>query len=150
MVLFEALPPRLYEIINCAIASTSLMALIICVRYLVSEYLWFKHKVQMTSRDALAEVIQYRVAIGFTVLMSGEFPRMTWVWLARYLMNTDQDAVWMGTFPWVMLPVVASMVSIIGMACILRGLTPRVWGRWGYCGCLLAPVIPIALTQFFR
>lgn len=149
MILFEALPPRLYEIINVAIATSSLVALVICLRYLLAEYLGFV-RIYLSWRDALVQMFQFRLAIGFTILLSGETVRMGWVWFARYCVNTHRDAAWMSHVPWVIIPVASSLTTIIGFACVTRALVPRAWGRWGYALCLSAPCVVIVLTQMVR
>ena len=134
----HALPPLLYEVINCAIASTSAVALVICLRYLATEY------------RNIQGLLRLRLAVAFTVFLFGETTRMSWVWLVRYLANTGHDTYWMGSLPWTVIPVAGSLVSIFGMACVVRALTPAAWGKWGYVMSLGAAVVAISLTQLIR
>lgn len=138
MGLIGALPPRLYEIINCGIATTCTVALAICVRYLATEY------------RNIQGLLRLKLAVGFTVFLIGESIRMGWVWLARYLANTAHDPSWMGHAPAVFLPIAASIVSIIGMACVIRALAPQAWGRVGYAVALASAALAIVATQFAR
>lgn len=150
MILFDALPPRLYEIISCSIAATSLVALVICVRYLFTEYRFVLNSFSGDWRQAFTAMWQFRLALGFTVFLFGESPRMTWVWLARYLTNIGVSQAWMGTLPWLLVPIVASAVSVIGILCIVRALVPRAWGRFGYIGSILTALAAVTATQIFR
>lgn len=138
MNVYDALPSELYEILNCAIATTCAMALVICLRYLVVEFVHTR------------TLFRYKLALGFTVFLFGEAPRMTWVWLARFLSNTHHDSAWMGELPWVLVPIVGSAVSVAGMALIIRALAPEVWGRWGYLGALGLATAAVIGTQIFR
>lgn len=138
MILYTALPPELYEILNCAIATTSAIALVICVRYLATEY------------QNIKGLLRLKLAIGFTVFLCGETARMTWVWLARYIANTHHDPAWMGAIPWLLIPIIGSAVSVFGMACIVKTLTPEAWGKWGYVGAIGAAAFAVAVTQIVR
>lgn len=138
MILYTALPGELYEILNCAIAATSIVALVICMRYLATEY------------HNIIGLLRLKLAIGFTVFLWGETARMTWVWLARYIANTHHDPSWMGTTPWVLIPIIGSAVSVLGMACIVKTLTPNAWGKWGYVGAIGAAALAVAVTQIVR
>lgn len=143
-----ALPPRLYEILNSAIAATAFVALVICIRYLFIAYLQLR--LALSPLEALRELRKFRLAIGFTILLSGEMPRMTWVWLARYLENTGRPMQWMGHAPWVLIAIVTSGVTVLGMACVVRALVPEVWGKFGYWVAIGSAVIAVVLTQIFR
>lgn len=138
MNVYDALPSELYEVLNCAIATTCAVALAICVRYLVIEFVQTR------------ALFRYKLAIGFTVFLLGETPRMTWVWLARFLANTHRDPSWMGTMPWLLIPIVGSAMCVAGMACIIKTLTPDVWGKWGYAGAVGLAAAAVILTQVFR
>jgi hypothetical protein len=141
MILYKALPPELYEILNCAIAITSLIAWMICLRYLLSEYL--------KERNLLG-ILRLRLAIAMTVFLTGEWPRMAWLWIARYWGNTGRHIDWMGDVPWVFIPAIASTISVLGLACIVRAITPEAWGKWGYVVVLGTATLTVLLTQVFR
>lgn len=138
MILMEALPPELYEILNCAIATISFVAWLICARYLYTEY------------NSIRGLLRLKLAFGFTVFLTGETIRMVWVWLARFLTNTNHDASWMGSVQWVWVPVIGSLTTIAGLACIVRALIPEAWGRWGYAGSLGAVILALLATRLFR
>lgn len=148
IILFVSLPPRMYEIINCSIATTSFVALVICLRYLYIEYRRLRGGARFV--DAVTALLELRLAVGLTVFLCGEFPRMTWVWLARWLANTGHMTAWMSTKPWVFVPVIASALSVLGMACVVRALTPRVWGAHGYTLAIGSALAAVAITQVFR
>jgi hypothetical protein len=133
-----ALPPELYEVINAGLAACDFVAWVICLRYLLTEYLAGQH------------LRTYKLAIGFTVFLTGEWPRMTWAWLARDLTNSGHDPTWMGTLPWVFVPVGFSLICILGMSCIVKSLVPYVWGRWGYALSFGAAVLAIAASVLLR
>lgn len=144
-----ALPPRLYEILNCAIMTTSFVALCICLRYLVSEYLLLRAAGNTVWRSVGA-MWEFKLAIAFTIMLSGEFPRMAWVWLARYLGNRHDPTAWMATEPWVLVPIIASLTSCLGLACVVRALTPRAWGEYGYVLAIGSATCTVVLTQLLR
>lgn len=150
IILFHALPPLLYEVLNCAIASTCVVALVIVLRYMTAAYFQFRRAGILSRWESFTALRTLRLALGFMIFLTGETPRMTWVWLARYLANTDRDAAWMGTTPWVFVPIVGSVLSVLGMACIVRALVPVVWGRFGYWISLGTASAAVIGTQVFR
>lgn len=154
MILFHTLPPLLYEVLNCAIASTCFVALVIVVRYIATAYFHFRHEGllprPLSRWESFRALRTLKLAIGFLIFLSGEVPRMSWVWLARFLANTDRPSTWMGETPWVFVPVVASTLSVLGMACIVRALAPEAWGRFGYWMSLGTAAVTVIGTQIFR
>lgn len=141
MFLYTALPSELYEVLNCAIAAISFVAWCICLRYLTTQYLAVR---------SISGLLRLKLAIGLTVLLTGEWPRMAWVWLARYINNTAGEPGWMGTIPWVFIPIVSSAASVAGLACIVRAITPEAWGRWGYIVALTTAALAVIVSQVFR
>jgi hypothetical protein len=146
-----AIPPVLFELINCGLSAAAGIALLICLRYLAIMH-WIEwQRADVGFFRAIYNLSSYRLAVGFTIFLIGEWPRVTWLWWARYTINHDvMDASFMGQMPWAMLPVVFGVVSIIGKACIIRALIPMAWGQYAYvavCGGALAVVIA---SQFIR
>lgn len=135
---YDALPNDLYEILNCAIAATAAVALTICLRYLATEF----HNIR--------GLMRLRLALGLTVFLFGETSRMTWVWLARYLANVHGDPAWMGRTPWVLVPIAGSALCVLGLAWLVRALSPAAWGRWGYVVALSAAALAVVGTQLVR
>lgn len=149
MNFYDGLPPELYEIINCGLATAAFIVWIETAFYLLTRLRSF-----MAEGDTLLQVIislmTLRLALGTFVFLSGEWPRMTWLWVARYIKNTGHDPSWMAGAPWVYIPIVASTIAIIGLACFARAIVPQSWGRIGYWFTLLTPVVVIILTQVIR
>lgn len=150
IVLFHALPPLLYEVLNCATATIYYVALIITLRYMTTGYLHFRLVGNLSRWDAFKTLRTLKFALGFLIFLLGECPSVTWVWLARFLANTGRNAVWMGQVPWVFVPVAGSAISVFGMACIVRALVPEVWGRFGYWVSLGTATAAVVVTQVFR
>lgn len=138
MQVTTALPGHLYEILNCAISAICFVALTICIRYLIIEY-----------RET-GQFLRLRLAVGLTVFFSGESPRTAWVWYARFQTNTGHNANWMGDWPYVLIPIAGSLLAVIGMACIVRALTPAAWGPRGYLAALGFALCCVIATQLLR
>jgi hypothetical protein len=156
MLWFTPLPPLLYEVINCALFAGATSWLIICIRYLVTAYCQLRrirpgeYAPRLSRSEAFAALHNYRVAIGLMIFLFGESPRMGYLWLVRYLGNTGHDVAWLSQGGWIFVPVLASALSIVGCACSVRAIIPRVWGRYGYCGTLLIVIAAVVATQIFR
>lgn len=156
MYYLAGLPPELYEIINAALGAVSWVALAICVRYLATAYVHLRNvptglpEPPLSRLEAFYELRKLRLAIGLTVFLTGEAPRMTWLWWARYAANTGHDASWMAEWPYVTIPILASAQSVFGMGCVVRALTPLAWGRWGYVLAIGAAAWAVAVTQIVR
>lgn len=156
MFWFTPLPPLLYEIINCALFTGSTMWLVICIRYLASAYVKLRKIPEgalipvMTQWEALNELYKLRVAIGLTIFLCGESPRMGYLWVVRYLQNTGHDVAWLSQGWWIFVPVIASTISVIGCACSVRAIIPEAWGRHAYVGTLALVICAVVATQVIR
>lgn len=148
MMYLTPLPPELYEVLNCALATSDFVTLGICIRYLMTAY--FQFRKALTPWQSLRAMRTLRLSIGFTVFLIGETPRMGYLWFVRYLANTGHDATWLSKGWWIFLPVAASAVAVFGMACVVRALIPEVWGRYGYVGTIAISVVAVIGTQLFR
>lgn len=146
----EPLPPRLYEILNVSIVTSAFVTWVITLRYLITALVdarrsgaeWF---------NAFRTLFSYKLAVGFLIFLSGEWPRMAWVWFARYVENTrGAPFAAMSSFPLLLIPVIGSVLTVLGLACIVRALIPTVWGRYAYRVTLTAVVCIVALTQIVR
>lgn len=150
MDLYTALPPELFEIIDCTIAVTAFIAWILCVRYLATQVVRAHKDKDKSIAYVFRAVVKLRLAVAMLVCLTGEWPRVTWLWLARYLTNTGEDAAWMATVPWVFVPIVFSAISAVGFACVVRAITPEAWGRYGNTISLGIAAVVVLLTQYFR
>lgn len=146
----DSLPPRLYEILNCGIATSAWLAWMITARYLVTALVEAR-RLGAGWGASFRTIYAYRLAVGFLIFLSGECPRMTWVWLARYVENIHGPPLrWMSSYPGLMVPVLASGLTVLGLACIVRALIPMVWGRYAYRVTLGTVISIVVLTQVFR
>lgn len=156
MLWFTPLPPILYEIINCALFAGATTWLVICLRYLATAYRQLRRIRQgefaprLSRLEAFVSLHNYRVAIGLMIFLCGESPRMGYLWLVRYLGNTGHDVAWLSQGAWILVPVFSSTLSIVGCACSVRAIIPRVWGRYAYFGTLLIVLGAVVATQVFR
>ena len=130
---------ELFEIINAAQAAGALVLLLLCVRYLWTEY-----------DNTFRGLLRSKLAFGFTVFLSGEVPLLVWQWVTRYRINTGRGADLMSDAPWGYMPLVFGLLSVIGMACIARAIVPMVWGSWGYAAVILVAAAAVVVTQVIR
>ena len=149
--LSSSLNPVVWELLNCALSASSGVALLICIRYLVAMY-WSERQFYQISRlRALWNLSNYKLAIGFTIFLMGEWPRATWAWWARYSVNHGiSDVTWMGSWPWITLPILFGAVCIIGKACIIRALIPMAWGRYAYWAICGGAIAVLVASQYVR
>lgn len=147
----HALPSVTWELLNCGLSVAAGISLLICLRYLFAMYVNERKRWQMPWWNAITHLSTYRLAVGFTVFLAGEWPRATWVWWARYATNHHIGSVdWMGQWPWIVLPVGFGVLCIMGKACIIRALIPMVWGRYAYaliCGSAVGVMIASELIN---
>lgn len=132
------MPLPIYEIVTCALSVSSGVALLICIRYLATEFAMARRDWSITTLEAFRNVARFRLAIGFTVFLIGLWPIATVFWLALYVIHRGGDGgTWAVTMPYALMPPFFGAIAIVGMACIVRALIPSVWGRCGYvliCG----------------
>lgn len=157
MMYFTPLPPVLYEIINCALFTSATVVLILCGRYLLTAYFQMRKSagvgvsVPSLSRfEAFYELRKLRLAVGLTVFMLGESPRMGYLWLSRYMQNTGHDIAWLSQGFWILVPIIGSATAVCGLACLARAIVPAVWGRFGYFGTLMIATAAVVATQIIR
>lgn len=153
MIWYTPLSPELYETLNCGLMVSDIITLVICVRYLMTAYTHFVDPYgtsRMGRWEAFKALRQLRLGVGMTVFLFGETPRMTYLWLVRYLTNTGNDASWMSQGVWVYIPIVSSTIAVFGMACIARALVPLVWGRFSYLAPISITVLAIVATRLIR
>lgn len=144
------LPPQLYEIMNVAIATMCLIVTSYCIYFALCEYRDMRKGLSLSPLEALREVFKWRLAIGTTVAFFGEGLRTTWIAIGLLLQARGYDATWMGDIPFVAVPVLGSILLILGGACIARSIIPREWGRWAYLVTVVAVAIAVTVMQFFR
>lgn len=150
MNFYDGLPPELYEILNCGLAVAAFMVWAETAFYLLTRFRRAIYVDGLSFSQAIVRMVHLRLALGTFVFLSGEWPRMTWLWLARYIKNTDHDPSWMAGAPWVYIPIISSATAILGLACFARAIVPEAWGRVGYWATIFGPAIGIALTQIIR
>lgn len=155
LIIAWALPPRLFEILYCSVASSSAVALAMSLRYLIV-YLIVNRRLQMEVLGSvdlgymLRGFLHLRLAIGFTVFLMGFTPLITWVWVARYCADIGVDVAWMGTKWWPLIPISGGLLAVWGLACVVRALAPDRWGMTGYFWALATAGFMVAITQIVR
>lgn len=144
------IPPELFEVLNTAVAAMCVVVTFYCCFYFVSEYRLMRRGLSLTPFEAGTQLFGHRLAIGTAITFFGAGGRAAWVASGHFFQVAGYDVERMAEVPLVLIPVVFTLVLILGGACVARAIVPRALGAYAYAVTLAAVLVAITATQVFR
>jgi len=118
----DPLPPLLYEFLNSLVSSLAVPVVLILLRFFYVEFL-------NNDMRLLRTRMRVRLGLGICALVAGEGIWRGWTWYGRLCENTKTDCTWMTWPSFAYSPSLWASLEAIGMLCLIKVLSPDVWGR---------------------
>lgn len=127
-----AIPPELFELLNLARATVSIVVVALTCYYLMAEYRMMRRDLSFTRAEAISNLRKFRLAIGTIIAFSGEFTIAAYIATVRLIDKSPMPGRASWPFWLVAIPAIGTAVLVIGGACIARSIIPRERGRVVY------------------
>lgn len=144
----EFIPPELFEMLNWARATVSLIIVVFAAFYQASEYRLMRAEMLLTRAEALSNLRKFKLSFGTFVAFFGELLLSGYAAIARYCENVWQvhpNVRW-----FILIPIAGGVIQTFGGACIARSIMPRAMGRWAYWSTLLLVAAVMVSSRIFR
>lgn len=123
----------LIESVNCAVWVLEICVVVLLGRYLVVEAYWIIQRYKETGQ--FEHMNRTSAANAIFVMALGDGTRRIWTWAGAYLELSDQDSKWLSAWPYSIAPVLGSIITMVGMLCMVRVFTPDEWGHRTWLAC---------------
>lgn len=133
----DPFPAELFIHINLTLILLTLCLLVIIVRFMLTDlvhYGWVPDRL--------------RGAISIGVFLGGETIRIGWVWLLRIVEYSGGNVKVLTQLPFIALPLVGTVLEIVGMLCMIRVFSPDDWGRYAWLACA-ALTLSLVVTEIW-
>lgn len=142
----NAIPPVLFEALNCLLWTTGFFLEIIFIWYFALNFRqiaanpWALLNPTRAWNVFAALRMRDQAVIGMTVMTFGEIVTRWWTWYARYTADAGGETHWAYHLPWVAVPIVGAAIEVVGRCCLIRVFAPDDWGNKAWMICVAISV----------